>query len=174
MEEPHWWSRETDGEDHSAGDQEFEESWQARSVPTTKRIYTDAKSRTKDKANAFVQSFPQKVDVVEIDLNRTAFHTQDPHKACNAFSKEPGTEEQGTFISFYTAPIIQRLQPYSPVKLTQTDTMGMQQLCGYESAINGKKSDICDVLTDDEWMAYEYAWDLKYSYMVGHGNPLSR
>lgn len=22
-------------------------------------------------------------------------------------------------------------------------------------------------------MAYEYAWDLKYQYMVGHGNPLS-
>lgn len=51
--------------------------------------------------------------------------------------------------------------------------MGLQQLCGYESAITGKKSDICDVFTDDEWMAYEYAWDLKYSHMVGHGNLLS-
>jgi hypothetical protein len=37
------------------------------------------------------------------------------------------------------------------------DIMGLQQLCGYESAIRGKKSDICDFFTDSEWMAYEYA-----------------
>ncbi|KAG0646729.1 Repressible acid phosphatase [Hyphodiscus hymeniophilus] len=99
-------------------------------VPTTKRIYADKKSRTKDTAKAFVQSFPQDVEVVEINLNRSSFHAQDPHKACKAFSKEPGQEEQGRFMSFYTQPIIQRLQPQSPVQLTQTDIMGMQQLCG--------------------------------------------
>ena len=142
-------------------------------VPTTKKIYADTKSRTKDTAEAFVQSFPQNVEVVEIDLNRTSFHAQNPHKACKAFSKKPGQAEQERFMSFYTQPILQRLQPHSPVGLTQSDIMGMQQLCGYESAINGRKSDICDVFFDDEWMAYEYAWDLKYSYMVGHGNPLS-
>jgi hypothetical protein len=142
-------------------------------VPTSKRIYADKKSRTKDTAKAFVQSFPQDVEVVEIDLNRSSFHAQDPHKACKAFSKELGQDEQGIFMSFYTEPIIQRLQPHAPVGLSQTDIMGMQQLCGYESAIHGKKSKICDVFTDDEWMAYEYAWDMKYSYMVGHGNPLS-
>lgn len=49
----------------------------------------------------------------------------------------------------------------------------MQQLCGYESAINGAKSAICSAFTPTEWLAYEYAWDLKYSYMVGPGNPLS-
>jgi hypothetical protein len=142
-------------------------------APTTKRIYADKKSRTKDTAAAFVRSFPQDVEVVQIDKNSTSFHAQNPHKACKSFNKKPGNEEQGHFMSFYTVPIINRLQPHSPVPLTQTDIMGMQQMCGYESAINGKKSDICDVFTDDEWMAYEYAWDLKYSYMVGHGNPLS-
>jgi hypothetical protein len=76
-------------------------------------------------------------------------------------------------MSYYTIPIIGRLQRFSPVKLEETDIMGLQQLCGYESAIRGKKSDICGVFTDNEWMAYEYAWDLKYSHMVGHGNPLS-
>ncbi|KAE8448170.1 hypothetical protein EG329_009774 [Mollisiaceae sp. DMI_Dod_QoI] len=142
-------------------------------VPTTKKIYADKKDRTKDTAAAFVQVFPQKVEVEEILLNRSSFHAQDPHKACKAFSKEPGNEEQGRFMSKYTAPIINRLQKSSPVQLEETDIMGLQQLCGYESAINGKKSKICDVFTDDEWMSYEYAWDLKYSLMVGHGNPLS-
>jgi hypothetical protein len=142
-------------------------------VPTTKRIYADKKSRTQDTAKAFVKVFPQDVEIVEMDLNRSSFHSQVPHKACKAFSKKPGDEEQGIFVARYTKPIVERLQPFSPVELDETDIMGLQQLCGYESAINGKQSDICDVFTDHEWMSYEYAWDLKYSYMVGHGNPLS-
>ncbi|PMD36587.1 phosphoglycerate mutase-like protein [Hyaloscypha variabilis F] len=142
-------------------------------VRTTKRVYADKKARTKDTAAAFVKVFPQKIEVVEINLNRSSFHAQDPHKACKAFSKKPGNDELGVFTSHYTIPIIERLQGFSPVKLEETDIVGLQQLCGYESAIRGKKSDICDVFTDSEWMAYEYAWDLKYSHMVGHGNPLS-
>jgi len=142
-------------------------------VPTTKKIYADKKSRTKDTATAFVKSFPQSVEVVEIGNNRSSFHSQDPHKACNAFSKEPGDAELGIFMNKYTPSIMTRLQSFSPVELEQKDIMGLQQLCGYESAITGKKSLICDVFTDDEWMAYEYAWDLKYLHMVGHGNPLS-
>jgi hypothetical protein len=60
-------------------------------------------------------------------------------------------------MSYYAIPIIGRLQRLSPVKLEETGIMGLQQLCGYESAIRGKKSDICDFFTDSEWMAYEYA-----------------
>lgn len=142
-------------------------------VPTTKKIYADKKDRTKDTAAAFVKVFPQKVEIEEIKLNRSSFHSQDPHKACKAFSKTPGNAELATFMNKYTVPIIARLQKHSPVELNETDIMGLQQLCGYESAITGKQSKICDVFTDDEWMAYEYAWDMKYSYMVGHGNPLS-
>lgn len=143
-------------------------------VPTTKRIYADKKPRTQDTAKAFVKVFPQDVEIVEMTSdNKSSFHSQLPHKACNAFSKEPGNDELKTFMSSYTPPMIGRLQRYSPVELEQTDIMGMQQLCGYESAILGKKSLICDVFTDNEWMSYEYAWDMKYSLMVGHGNPLS-
>ncbi|RDW73665.1 histidine acid phosphatase-like protein [Coleophoma crateriformis] len=141
-------------------------------VPTTKRIYADKKSRTQDTAAAFVKVFPQEIEVVEINTT-ASFHSQIPHKSCNAFSKEPGDQELNIFLETYTAPILTRLLKYSPVPLVSTDIMGMQQMCGYESAITGKKSKICDIFTDDEWMAYEYAWDLKYSYMVGHGNPLS-
>jgi hypothetical protein len=62
-------------------------------VPTTKRIYADKKARTQDTAAAFVKVFPQEVEIVEIDLNRSSFHAQDPHRACKAFSKKPGNDE---------------------------------------------------------------------------------
>lgn len=143
-----------------------------RLVPSTKRIYADKKARTQDTAKAFAAVFPQKVKVVEIHLDGE-LQCQVPHKACDAFSKEPGDLELETFTQYYTKPVIARLQQFSPVELTAHDIMGLQQMCGYESAIVGKISKICDVFSDDEWMAYEYAWDMKYSFMVGHGNPLS-
>ena len=142
-------------------------------VPTTKKIYADTKARTQDTAAALIKAFKQKIKIVKLDSSRSSFQAQNPHKACKAFSKAPGDEEQGIFMAKYTKPIVARLQQFSPIELNETDIMGMQQLCGYESAITGKKSKICNVFTDDEWMSYEYAWDLKYSYMVGHGNPLS-
>lgn len=76
-------------------------------------------------------------------------------------------------MSKYTQHMIACLQKYAPVILGQTHIMGMKHLCGYESAIHGKKSDICDVFFDAERMAYEYAWNLKYSHVVGQGNSLS-
>lgn len=141
-------------------------------VPTTKRIYADKKSRTQDTASAFAAVFPQKVEVREINLD-SSFHAQVPHKACDAFTKKPGNEEQDVFTEHYTRPIITRLQKFSPVELEKNDIVGMQQLCGYESAINGKVSPFCGIFTDAEWMAYEYAWDMKYHAMVGPGNLLS-
>ena len=47
----------------------------------------------------------------------------------------------------------------------------MQQLCGYTSAITGTKSPLCSIFTPSEWLANEYAFDLKYSYMVGPAEP---
>lgn len=141
-------------------------------VPTTKHIYADKKSRTQDTAKALAGAFPQSVEVKVIDTE-ISFHAQIPHKSCPAFSKTPGDEELDQFIHHYTPPVIARIQSFFPFALSEYDIIGMQQLCGYESASNGKTSKLCPVFTDDEWMSYEYAWDLKYSYMVGHGNPLS-
>jgi hypothetical protein len=142
-------------------------------VPTTQKIYADTKARTRDTAAAFVDVFPQAVHIVETTPNSSSFHSQNPHKACSAFSKSAGDVELAAFIAQYTVPILARLQLHAPVELASGDIVGQQQLCGYESAITGRISKLCAVFTDDEWMAYEYAWDLKYSHMVGHGNPLS-
>lgn len=142
-------------------------------IPTTKKIYSDTKSRTQDTAVAFVKSFKQKIELIQVDDSHTSFHAQNPHKACKAFSKEPGDFELEQWMIKYTKPIVARLQQFSPVELEERDMMGLQQWCGYESAITGKTSKICDVFTDNEWLEYEYGWDMKYAAMVGHGNPLS-
>ncbi|KAF9693302.1 hypothetical protein EKO04_008788 [Ascochyta lentis] len=145
-------------------------------VPQTQRILADKKSRTYDTAKNLVTAFPHNdtIDIVRVTTNaNSSMESLIPHKSCENFSKAPGTKEQDKFIKLYGTSVAKRLAPFMPFKLTPFDVVGLQQLCGYESAINGKRSEICAVFTDAEWMAYEYSWDLKYAYMVGPMNPLS-
>ncbi|KAJ4364404.1 hypothetical protein N0V83_008998 [Neocucurbitaria cava] len=145
-------------------------------VPETRRILADKKSRTYDTAENFVKGFPQVDDIEIVRVTENINGSMEaiiPHKSCKNFSKEPGTKEQHAVIDLYGASVARRLAPYTPFTLSPTDIVGFQMLCGYESAITGSRSPICALFTDAEWMAYEYAWDLKYAYMVGPLNPLS-
>jgi hypothetical protein len=145
-------------------------------VPNTRRILADKKSRTYDTAKNLVSAWSHNdtIEIVQVTKNKDgAMESLIPHKYCEAFSKDPGTEEQEKFINIFGSSVATRLEPYMPFKLAPKDVIGLQSLCGYESAINGKRSEICGVFNDAEWMAYEYAWDLKYAYMVGPMNPLS-
>ncbi|EUC43383.1 hypothetical protein COCMIDRAFT_101060 [Bipolaris oryzae ATCC 44560] len=145
-------------------------------VPETRRILADKKSRTFDTAENFIKAFPQEndIEIVRITENKNgSMEYLIPHKSCKNFSKKPGQKEQAKVIELYGKSVAKRLSPYVPFKLEPKDIVGFQMLCGYESAIKGERSPICEQFTDSEWMAYEYAWDLKYAHMVGPLNPLS-
>lgn len=145
-------------------------------VLNTTRILADKKSRTYDTATNFTKAFPHhdEIEVVRITENKNgSMESLIPHKSCKNFNKKPGTKDQHKFIDVYGSSASSRLQRFTPFKLSPKDIVAMQSICGYESAILGKRSPLCPVFTDAEWMAYEYAWDLKYFAMVGPGNPLS-
>lgn len=146
---------------------------------TVKRVIADTKPRTYDTAKNFIKSFPESDDIEVVRFNKKNLNNGTrallPHKACSAFSKKPGKKEQHEFIDVYATPISKRLSPYTPEDciLSPMDVLAMQSTCGYESAILGKRSPLCGVFSDSEWMSYEYAWDMKYFHMVGPANPLS-
>jgi broad specificity phosphatase PhoE len=145
-------------------------------IPSTKRVLADKKSRTFDTAENLIKAFPQEedIDIVRVTENTNgSMESLIPHKSCKNFSKAPGDKEQQQVIDLYGASVSKRLSNWTPFKLDPNDVVGFQMLCGYESAIKGSRSPICEQFTDSEWMAYEYAWDLKYAYMVGPLNPLS-
>ncbi|KAH7129581.1 histidine phosphatase superfamily [Dactylonectria estremocensis] len=146
---------------------------------SVKRVIADTKARTYDTAEAFLHAFP-----ADGDIEITRFDKKDlnngtrallPHKACSKFSKAPGTKQQHEFLNVYGKQVSRRLSPYTPndYELDPKDVFALQSLCGYESAIRGKRSPICALFSDAEWLSYEYAWDMKYAYMVGPLNPLS-
>ena len=146
---------------------------------TMKRVVADTKARTYDTAKSFVKPFPKNgdIEIVRFDKKNLDNGTRAllPHKACSAFSKAPGTEEQEAFLNVYGPPVSRRLSSYTPndYNLTSKDVLALQSLCGYESAIKGERSPVCAVFSDSEWMSYEYAWDMKYAHMVGPLNKLS-
>lgn len=148
-------------------------------VHTVKRVIADTKSRTFDTARSFIKSFPHtdKIEIVRFNKKHLNNGTRAllPHKACSAFSKSPGDKEQHDFLNVYAPPISQRLAPFTPQEynFTAKDILALQSICGYESAIKGERSPMCPIFTDAEWMSYEYAWDMKYAYMVGPLNKLS-
>lgn len=145
-------------------------------IPTTKRILADKKARTHDTAKAMIQAFPDpgSIEIVRVtsDVNGS-MDALIPHKSCPAFSKEPGDKEMKEFVKIYGSKASKRMEASSAFKLSPADVLGLQSICGYQSAIEGKRSPVCSLFTDEEWMAYEYAWDLRYAYMVGPLNPLS-
>nr|RBQ98297.1 hypothetical protein FVER53263_11874 [Fusarium verticillioides] len=146
---------------------------------SVKRVIADTKDRTYDTAKAFLQAFPEdgNIEITRFDKKKLNNGTRAllPHKACSKFSKSPGTEQQQKFVKNYASGVAKRLRPYTPddYELDPFDVFALQSICGYESAIRGKKSPICGLFSDAEWLSYEYAWDMKYAHMVGPFNPLS-
>ncbi|KAF4470022.1 acid phosphatase [Fusarium albosuccineum] len=146
---------------------------------SVKRVIADTKARTYDTAKAFLQAFPEdgNIEITRFDKKELNDGTRAllPHKACSKFSKAPGTEEQLQFLGVYGKQVSRRLSPYTPSNydLDPKDVFALQSICGYESAIRGKRSPICALFSDAEWLSYEYAWDMKYAHMVGPLNPLS-
>ncbi|KAF7560549.1 hypothetical protein G7046_g3590 [Stylonectria norvegica] len=150
-----------------------------RLAPSVKRIVSDTKARTYDTAQAFKEAFPLDGDIEIVRFDKKDLHNGTrallPHKTCAAFTKDPGTTQQHEFLEVYGSRVSSRLSPHTPddYELDPKDVFALQSICGYESAIRGKRSPICAVFSDAEWLSYEYAWDMKYAHMVGPLNPLS-
>ncbi|KAM0544544.1 hypothetical protein ACHAPJ_011761 [Fusarium lateritium] len=148
-------------------------------APSVKRVIADTKARTYDTAKAFLQEFPEdgNIEITRFDKKELNNGTRAllPHKACSKFTKSPGTDQQMEFVNNYGKQVSRRLRPYTPedYELAPKDVFALQSICGYESAIRGARSPICELFSDAEWLSYEYAWDMKYAHMVGPFNPLS-
>ncbi|KAF2713514.1 phosphoglycerate mutase-like protein [Pleomassaria siparia CBS 279.74] len=68
---------------------------------------------------------------------------------------------------------IARLQSQaSGIDFTPTDAIAMLQLCSYETHALGYSS-FCDLFSEDDFLNYEYFYDLSFYYNNGPGSPVS-
>ena len=102
----------------------------------------------------------------EIQLEDPGFNTTlASNFACDAAAS--AKHSVGDWVGKYLANATQRLQPHAEgVTLTPHDVYGMQQLCAYDTAAFGH-SDFCALFTQEEWIGFEYAWDINFHSYSG-------
>ncbi|KAH5224373.1 hypothetical protein HBI62_118900 [Parastagonospora nodorum] len=90
------------------------------------------------------------------------------NKKDTAEGQKKGYDLMGEYRATYIPPIRARLQGQLAMNLTDQNIYAMQEMCGFETTVRGR-SDWCDVFTQDEFLAFEYARDLLHYYRAGPG-----
>ena len=100
-------------------------------------------------------------------------NTLTPKEACPRFKGSWGSKQAEVWLKTYTTPIIKRFRANNPAfNFSANDVLAMQELCGYETVIRGS-SPFCNIFTPEEWLAFEYYFDIKYYYELSYGNDVS-
>lgn len=112
----------------------------------------------------------------EIQIEELGYNTTTaPEFACPAWNKSgnsPGDHMADRWAESYLSDAILRLKnDISGAYLNSTLLFGMQQMCSYDTVAFGY-SDFCALFTKQEWLDYEYAWDLKFMNTNGATSPL--
>ncbi|KAI0741318.1 phosphoglycerate mutase-like protein [Daedaleopsis nitida] len=138
------------------------------------RVWAASAERDVESGNAFIGGLGSSASLVVVNEGENdSANSLTPHVSCPAFDAAMGSVQSGAWVEKYTAPLIARFNKAAPgFNFTETDIVGMQQLCGYDDVIRNR-TDFCNVFTADEWLDFEYANDLMYFYSIGYGNPIA-
>lgn len=111
--------------------------------------------------------------VVDSEAEDQGTNTLEPTETCLSYNVSAGSDQANSWLKQYTIPIITRLNAQKTgFSFTANDILAMQELCGYETVIRNSSS-FCRIFTPEEWLAFEYYFDIKYYYSCGYGNNLS-
>ncbi|KAF2629511.1 phosphoglycerate mutase-like protein [Macroventuria anomochaeta] len=116
---------------------------------------------------------PTTLKVISEKKSRGA-NTLTPGRTCHANQldgqegKAKGYHLMGEFRTTYLPAIAERLSSQTGLTFTPQDIFSMQEMCGFETTVRGR-SDWCDVFTQDEFLAFEYARDILHYYRAGPG-----
>ncbi|CED83517.1 Multiple inositol polyphosphate phosphatase [Phaffia rhodozyma] len=147
---------------------------------TAFKVWTASADRDEDTTRAFISGFVNDTSLIEVvtvaEGELQAAQTLTPHDSCETYDATSETNESTTWLNKYASPIVQRLNAEIPAfNFTVDDVYAMQQLCGYDTVIGNDTSPFCttDAFTNEDWLGFEYANDLKYHYSLGYGYPES-
>ena len=112
--------------------------------------------------------------VVEVSEDRDrGANTLTPTRTCPKFDSRTGRNKADIWLAYYAVPIMARLNAQvSGFQFSPRDVLAMQELCGYETIIRGD-SRFCGIFTSEEWLSFEYYFDIRYYYELGYGSNLS-
>ncbi|CAF1411314.1 unnamed protein product [Adineta ricciae] len=142
------------------------------------RIWTASSSRTYQSALAISQGLFQgektSAKLISISEKKSrGGNTLTPTKSCHKYNASKGSIEANYWLKIYTKSILKKFNKnISNFQFIPEDILAMQELCGYETIIKGQ-SKFCRLFSSEDWISFEYYFDLKYFYEISYGNYLS-
>lgn len=149
-----------------------------------KRLFvrTGSQQRIVDSTIAFLQGMWgakwHSMTDVEVQIEAPGFNTTlAPNFACPASARPdtaPGFRWNKDWTQDYLRSAVDRLKGHvQGLELNQDHLYSMQQLCSYDTVAFGR-SDFCGLFTQQEWLDYEYAWDLAFYGGYGPGATVGK
>lgn len=144
---------------------------------------TQSQDRMVKTANNFAAGFfgvPEYLDQVSIEIlveTQGLNNSGAPYEICNnsniATRGSIGSAVATKFANNAFNATLARLQSQvSGINFTATDAIAMLQLCSYETHALGYSA-FCDLFTQEDFINYEYYYDLSFYYNNGPGSPVS-
>lgn len=144
---------------------------------------TESQDRMVKTAENFAAGFfgvPEYMSEVSLEIiveNKGVNNSGAPYEVCpnsNIASRGSiGSTVASKFANNAFNSTISRLQSQvSGVNFTSTDIISMLQLCSYETQALGYSA-FCNIFTEEDFVNYEYYYDLSFYYNNGPGSPVS-
>lgn len=116
---------------------------------------------------------PARLEIIPETPHRGA-NTLTPGRTCHANQldardgKAKGYRLMGEYRATYLPAIAARLSRQTGLHFSTQDVFSMQEMCGFETTVRGHSA-WCDVFSQDEFRAFEYARDVLHFYRAGPG-----
>lgn len=115
------------------------------------------------------------VEVLNNTDPRSIANSLAPSDLCPTYLDNSGGNFATTWANVYLPPIVTRINKLiTGLQFNSTDVVQFPYLCGFETPINGYRSPWCNVFTEEETLAYEYAQDIRYWYGSGLGTTVDQ
>ncbi|KAI3393247.1 hypothetical protein diail_4536 [Diaporthe ilicicola] len=144
---------------------------------------TESQDRMVKTANNFAAGFfgvPEYLDEVNIEIlveNSGLNNSGAPYETCtNADVSSRGSIGSTVATKFastaFNATLSRLNSQVTGITFTSTDVISMLQLCSYETNALGYSA-FCDLFSQEDYLNYEYYYDLSFYYNNGPGSPVS-
>ena len=139
-------------------------------------IWSNSVPRTSDSAITYARAFggPNATTTGKIVILNSTYplsggNTLATSDNCPSYIDNSGGNYTSTWAGIYIPQIKARISKYITGNFTfaNSEVALIGYLCGFETQILGRRSQFCDVFTEEEMRDYEYAQDLRYWYGTG-------
>ncbi|CAH7675149.1 histidine phosphatase superfamily, partial [Phakopsora pachyrhizi] len=101
--------------------------------------------------------------------------SEDPKDAYNSKEEYEYDDEKGVWLKLFIRPILKRFNEHLAVgsDLNEIDVLSLMQLCLFDSVAKEEQSKFCDIFHEEEWINFEYYFDLDKYFKHGIGNEIA-